>query len=227
MISARFGAFCPDAKIEFKRIAIKNDKGEDDFVEVMRVYYREDKLVETVSGEAFVREGDQKRALREEEKREIRLNKGQLDLETERVPLQYPDDFDALLLTLYRQEYVKKRRLKDRFTIEDVLAMSKLGKKTSGVFVPNLGCALLFARDPRQFIPGAFIRVIRYEGTEEKFGSKLNVIADRVIDGPLPVQIANAINFITPLIRSFTRLGVDQRFETSPETPMKRGLRLS
>jgi ATP-dependent DNA helicase RecG len=210
---------CPDAKIEFKRVALKNDKGEDDFVEVMRVYYREDKLVETVSGEAFVREGDQKRALREEEKREIRLNKGELELETERVPLKYPEDFDGILMSLYREEYIKKRRLTDRFTIEDALAMSKLGKKTSGIFVPNVGCALLFARDPRQFIPGAFIRVIRYEGTEEKFGSKLNVIADHVIDGPLPVQIANAISFITPLIRSFTRLGVDQRFETSPEFP--------
>jgi ATP-dependent DNA helicase RecG len=210
---------CPDANIEFKRIPIKNEKGEDDFIEVMRVHYREDKLVETVSGEAFVREGDQKRSLREEEKREIRLNKGQLDLETERVSLQYPDDFDPFLLTLYRQEYIKKRQLKDRFTIEDVLAMSKLGKKTAEAFVPNLGCALLFARDPRQVVPGAFIRVIRYEGTEEKFGSKLNVIADRVIDGPLPLQISNAVGFITPLIRSFTRLGVDQRFETSPEFP--------
>lgn len=211
---------CPDAKIEFKRVSVKNTNGEDDFIEVMRVYYREDKLVETVSNEAFVREGDQKRLLREEEKREIRLNKGQLELETEKIPLQYPNDFETGLLKAYREAYLKKRGLQlDRFTIEDVLAMSKLGKKGSGGFVPNLGCALIFARDPRQLIPGAFIRVIRYEGTEERFGSRMNVIADRVIDGPLPVQLAKAQDFISPLIRSFTRLGVDQRFETSPEFP--------
>jgi ATP-dependent DNA helicase RecG len=137
---------CLDAKIEFKRVAVKNAKGEDDFVEVMRVYYCEDKLVETVSGEAFVREGDQKRSLREEEKREIKLNKGQLDLETERVSAQYPNDFDSSLLATFRQEFIKKRRLQDRFTIEDVLAMSKLGKKVAGGFSPNLGCSLLFAR---------------------------------------------------------------------------------
>jgi ATP-dependent DNA helicase RecG len=53
----------------------------------MRVHYREDKLVETVSGEAFVREGDRKRRLTEDEKREIKLNKGQLDIESERVSL--------------------------------------------------------------------------------------------------------------------------------------------
>lgn len=210
---------CPDAKIEFKRVSVKNSKGEDDFVEVMRVHYREDKLVETVSGEAFVREGDQKRLLREEEKREIRLNKGQLELESEKVPLQYPNDFQLELLKIYRDEYVKKRGLKERFTIEDVLDMSKLGKRGPNGFVPNLGCALLFARDPRQLIPGAFIRVIRYEGTEEKFGTRMNVVADRVIDGPLPFQLAKAQEFITPLIRSFTRLGIDQRFETTPEFP--------
>lgn len=118
---------CPDAKVEFKRVAIKNNKGEDDFVEVMRVHYRDDKLVETVSGEAFIREGDEKRRLREEEKREIRLNKGQTELETERVPLKYPRDFDPTLLKLYHESYLKKRGLnEDRFTLEDVLAMSDL-----------------------------------------------------------------------------------------------------
>jgi ATP-dependent DNA helicase RecG len=210
---------CPDAKIEFKRVAVKNSKEEDDFVEVMRVYYRDDKLVETVSSEAFIREGDQKRLLREEEKREIRLNKGELELESERVPLQYPDEFNLALLKVFREEYLKKRGLGNRFTIEDVLSMSKLGKKGPDGFLPNLGCALLFARDPRQLVPGAFIRVIRYEGTEEKFGTRMNVVADRVIDGPLPFQLANAIEFITPLIRNFTRLGLDQRFETTPEFP--------
>jgi ATP-dependent DNA helicase RecG len=122
-------------------------------------------------------------------------------------------------LRTYREEYLKKRGLQDRYTIEDVLAMSKLGKKIPAGFTPNLGCALLFARDLRQIIPGAFVRVIRYEGTEEQFGSQMNVVADRVIDGPLPTQLADAHTFITPLIRNFTRLGVDQRFETSPEFP--------
>src|SRR6185437_16170204 len=103
----------------------------------MRVYYKEDKLVETVSGQAVVREGDQKRLLREEEKREIRLNKGQLELEAEKVPLNFPNDFHTDLLKIYREEYIKKRGLRDRFTIEDVLDMSKLGRKVTNGFIPN------------------------------------------------------------------------------------------
>jgi len=69
---------CPDAKHEFARVPIINSKGREDFVLAIRVYYRPDKLVETTDGEAYIREGDEKRRLNETEKREIRLNKGEL-----------------------------------------------------------------------------------------------------------------------------------------------------
>ncbi|WP_428661231.1 ATP-binding protein [Reyranella sp.] len=212
-------ALCPDAKVEFKRVPVRNARGDDDFIEVMRVYYREDKLVETGSGEAFMREGDRKRRLSEDEKREIKLNKGQLDIESERVSLVYPTDFDGALLKQYRDQFVAKRQLSDRFTIEDVLVLSKLGKWVAGRFSPFLSCALLFAKDPREVAPGAYIRVLRYDGTEEEFGLRLNSVADKRIEGPLPLQISAAADFIDSQMRNFTRLGRDGRFETSPEYP--------
>lgn len=212
-------ALCPDARLEFKRVAAVNDEGQRDFVLVMRVYYREDKLVETSSAEAFIREGDRKRRLTEVEKREVRLSKGQLDVESEMVPLIYPVDFDQTLLSEYRGQYIAKRKLKDRYSVEDILCLSKLGKRTAKGFEPNLGCTLLFAHDPRIIVPGAFVRILRYDGPEEQFGAKLNIIADRVVEGPLPLQIAEAAEFIGSQIRNFTRLGRDGRFETSPEFP--------
>jgi ATP-dependent DNA helicase RecG len=199
---------CPDGRLEFKRVATKNANQEDDFILVMRVYYRDDKLVETSSGDAFVREGDRKRRLTEHEKREVRLNKGELDVESERVTLNYPDDFDTGLLEIFHQEYIRKRELQERYSIEDVLNLAKLGKRGPAGFQPNLACALLFARDPRLETPGAYIRVLRYDGIEEQFGRKLNIIADRQIDGPLPLQIAKAQEFINSQIRNFTRLGL-------------------
>jgi ATP-dependent DNA helicase RecG len=68
-------------------------------------------------------------------------------------------------------------------------------------------------------VPGAYIRVLRYDGVEEQFGRKLNIIADRVIEGPLPSQIAEAKSFISSQIRNFTRLGREGKFATSPEYP--------
>ena len=214
-------ALCPDARFEFKRVSIKNGADEDDFIEVMRIYYREDKLVETTSGEAFIREGDRKRRLTEEEKREIRLNKGELDVESERTTLKFPGDFNNDLLRQYRNEYIAKRQLSDRYTTEDILHLSKLGKRTVHGFEPNLSCALLFAVDPREVLPGAYIRVLRYDGVEEQFGRKLNIIAEGLFDGPLPLQITDAAEFVNSQIRNFTRLGRDRKFVTNPEFPQE------
>lgn len=210
---------CPDAKHEFKRIKIVNTRGEEDFIVLLRVYYRDDKLVETASGEAFVREGDEKRRLTETEKREVRLNKGELDVESERVPLRFPHDFDADLLSAFKDQYIAKRRLPSRYSLVDILVLSKMGKFSDRGFEPNLACALLFAKDPRSVAPGAYIRVLRYEGTEEQFGTKMNTIYDEVFDGPLPLQISDAETQIAAQIRKFTRLGTDGRFATRPEYP--------
>jgi ATP-dependent DNA helicase RecG len=210
---------CPDVRYDLKRVPVVDEKGGENFIIAVRVQYRSDKLVEMGDGTAYVREGSEKRVLSEIEKREIRLNKGELDAETERVPLAYPDAFDVTLLKQFREAYIAKRSLSERFTIEDVLQLCKLGTKTAEGFIPNLACAILFAKDSRTIIPGAFIRVFRYEGMEEGLGQRMNAVADEIFDGPLPLQIAAAERFIGPQIRNFTRLGRDGRFMTKPEYP--------
>lgn len=211
---------CPDARYELKRIPVVDHNGQDNFLIAARVYYRSDKLVETVRGDAFIREGSDKRLLTEGEKREIRLNKGELDAETERVALQFPDDFNQSLMGAFREAYLSKRGLSSRYSVSDVLELAKLGKRNgAGGFAPNLACAILFANDPRTILPGCFIRVIRYEGTEEGLGQRMNAVSDQIFDGPLPVQVADAERFIEAQIRNFTRLGTDGRFATRPEYP--------
>src|SRR5258708_27675651 len=107
--------YCPDAKHEFKRAAVTNADGENDFIVVVRVYYREDKLVETTDGEAFVRSGQEKRKLIEAEKREIRINKGEVEYELEPVNLIWPDAFDMEIVDTLVNSYITKRRLTNRF----------------------------------------------------------------------------------------------------------------
>ena len=135
------------------------------------------------------------------------------------MPLKFPDDFDLELVNTYCDEYRRKREIKRPITLFDVLALSKLGKRTATGFAPNLACAILFARDPTEVIPGAFIRVIRYDGEEENFGKKLNSVFDRWTSGPLPKQILEAERMIDTQMRSFTRLGADGRFQTRAEYP--------
>lgn len=168
-------AQCPDARFDIRRIGAQRVDGSPDFLLLIRVYYRPDKLVETVRSEAFVRSGKTKRQLSEDEKREIRINKGQIEYEKEAVSLRYPQDFDELLIRDFCDQYKAKRGLSTGHTREQILCLNHLGTMQDGKFGPNLAGALLFAVDPRQVVPGARIRFMKFEGTEEKTGQEYSL----------------------------------------------------
>ncbi len=42
---------------------------------------------------------------------------------------------------------------------------------------------LLFGKDPQQYFQRARIRFIRYDGTEVKAGSEMNVVKDKIFTG--------------------------------------------
>ena len=187
---------------------------------VLRVFYREDRLAETTDGNAYVRNGQEKRKLTETEKREVRINKGEIEYELEPSPLRWPEDFDQSLVEQLAASYTNKRQLTRKLSREEILTLIHLGKfRSSKEFEPNLACALVFGRDPRKMVPGARLRVTRYDGTEETFGKNLNQTFDAFIDGPIPTQILEAERLINPLMRNFIRLGSDSRFHTLPEYP--------
>lgn len=171
--------YCADARYEFKKVSIKNDNdGQDDFVMVLRVYYRDDKLVEMNDGTAWVRLGDEKRRLSEAEKREIRIARGQVEYELEPTNLKWPDDFDIALADTLAESYRQKRGLTQAQRREDVLILLHLGKRSGEKFIPNLASVLVLAKDPRMVIPGARIRISRYDGTQEGFGKEMNQVFD-------------------------------------------------
>ena len=210
---------CPDAQFEARRIPAVNNSGEVDYVLLVRVRYRPDKLVATVRLEAFVRAGNKKRRLSEDEKREIRIGRGQIEYEKESVSLKYPEDFDDLLIDEFCRQYRMKRNLKANQTRDQILRVNHLGSIIDGQFKPNLACALLFALDPRAVIHGARIRFLRYEGTEEKTGQAYNVVKDLLVDGSLPRIIREIEEVVDAQMRNFTRLGNDSKFYTRPEYP--------
>ncbi len=181
---------CSDARFELKRIPVSHPDGTEDYVLLIRVFYRHDKLVRTHSGEAFIRSGESKKKLTNEEAREIEIDKGQLDLEQEPCSLKFPFDFDMELVRQFVNNFKAKRGLNDEHSTEKVLELNHLGKITQARFVPNNACALLFAKDPRGIYPGCKIRFLRFDGEVEGTGEKWNTVKDELIDmGSLPRQI--------------------------------------
>lgn len=210
---------CPDASWSSKVVEVTNAAGKPDYLIVYRVTYRADKLVETSSNEAFIREGDKKLRVNEALKRELRISKGEIHYELEPVNLKFPDDFDLPEIEHFCRLYFTNRRFSETKTRDELLELAKLGKRRDKGFKPNLACALLFAKDPRDVIPGARIRVIRYEGTQEQFGEEMNSVFSTYVDGSISRLLFEAKPIIASQLRSFQQFNKSGRIQLKEEYP--------
>jgi ATP-dependent DNA helicase RecG len=205
--------YCPDSRPESRRVSVLNAKGADDFVLLFRVPYREDKVVRTVAGKAFVRIGDELKELSEDEIRELQIDKRELDLEREPViDLRWPDDFDTNPISSFCESVRTKWNLTANQTNEEILQHRRLGRLSGAVFVPNTACTLVFAKDPLEKFPGCNIRFLRYDGELEKTGEHYNVEKDIPIEGPIPQLIVQAASILESQLRQFSGMGKDGKF---------------
>ena len=78
---------------------------------------------------------------------------------------------------------------------------------------------LLFGKDPQRFFQRARIRFIRYEGTEAKVGSEMNVVKDKVFTGRILDMLEAALSFVQDQMKEYVHLGRDGKFVTTPEYP--------
>jgi ATP-dependent DNA helicase RecG len=60
--------------------------------------------------------------------------------------------------------------------------------------IPNIAAALLFGRDPRKFLPGAYVQFVRFDGTD----STAPILDQKEIDGALP-DLLRRLDDITKL----------------------------
>ncbi len=78
---------------------------------------------------------------------------------------------------------------------------------------------LLFGKNPQRFFPRARVRFIRYEGTEAKVGTEMNVIKDVIFEGKILDMAQKSTEFVKTQISEHTFLGNEGRFVTIPELP--------
>jgi ATP-dependent DNA helicase RecG len=209
---------CNTGRFVTNRLQVVNDKGRPDFIIRARVNFVEDRLVELTNGTAYCRESDRSRRLTEAEKQEMRINKGERAFELEACPLKYPDDFRTKLIGNFATRIRAARNGSTDTSDENILVAMRLGKMAEGKFIPNNVCAIIFATDPRQVFPGAYIHFLRYTGNEEKTGKDYNVVKDRIIDGSILEIIRDASSVVEANLREFT-LFHGGKFLQTPEYP--------
>lgn len=211
--------FCPEATCNFQRVSVTNKAQERDFVVAIRVLYNPSRLVRTTKGEAFVRLGDSIHRLRSEEAREMQAAKGEVSFERESCSLRYPRDFKGVMIRDFVAQVRKRKDWSHKQSDEDVLSLMKLGSSDNGIFTPNIACALMFASDPREVIPGGWVRFLRFEGEHEGTGEQWSAVQDRDIEGTVPEVIVATDKMISSHLRTFSRLDASGRFFTQHEYP--------
>lgn len=205
-------------RVVTKRIACKNKNGEDDFLILGRIYYNPERLVTLTNGKAYQRISHESKQLGDEARSEIRIAKGERVFEQETARLTYPDDFHIDRIRKFCDRIRSQDGLKYDISNEQILENKMLGMRAADGFAPSNALALLFAKQPQREFPGAYIRFLRFEGTEQRSGKNFNVIRDRTFEGTLIDQITDCANFISANLREFTTM-VDGVFETRTEYP--------
>lgn len=152
--------------------------------------------------EVFLRIGDETRRLSFAQRRELEFDKGQSTFEATPARGAGRDDLDDDLLA----ELVRRLGHPDP---DRLLSARGLVDRAARV---SVGAVLLFGRRPQLEFPEAYVRVVRYHGTERGTGRRQQIIEDIRVEGTLPVQIIQAQEVIARFVPIRRALGPDGRF---------------
>lgn len=172
--------FCmPPVRVEVRHVDCVNREGEPERLLVLEIQPSE-VVHANQRDEVFLRVGDENRRLTFSQRQELLYDKGQSSYET-RVSAANFKCLDYQLLRSYAQA------LRTR----DPISLLKARELAKGDSLTIAGC-LLFAKSPQQFLPEAFIRVVRYRGKDRGTGSRQQIVDDVRVEGPLPEQMRKA-----------------------------------
>lgn len=206
---------CPQAAPEFKRFAVIVD-GQPDYCLAIYVPYRS-KLVETNKSEAWVRYGESRHKMSEQEKQDFRSTRQELSFELEASTYSYPSDFDLRIIQDFCDNYRQREDVK--FSNEELLLDRRLLRKDGKKLIPVNALVLLAAKDPGLSIPGCRLRIQRFAEETEGQGSTYTPQRDRTVEGNIVKMLRGGDEIISGLIYDVTWLNDSGKFITTPEYP--------
>ncbi len=157
--------------------------------------------------EVFLRVGDENRKLSFIQRQELLYDKGQASFE---VRLS-----GASLETL---DWEQVGYYAEAVGAEDPTRLLQVRGLASGDELTVAG-VLLFAESPQSLFPEAFIRVLRYRGTERGSGAGQQLVDDVKVEGPIPLQLLEAKEHVDRLQPRRRALGTGGRFTDVPLVP--------
>ena len=206
--------FCnPTVKVGIEKVPCVDEKGRENHVLVMHID-ASPQVHANQADDVFLRVGDKSKLQTFEERLQLNYDKGERYFEDKAVPDATIDDIDMDFV----KEYTDKINY-GKSPLEYLKENRGFIKEKDGEIQISSAAILLFGKNPQNFFPRARIRFIRYEGTEEKFGTEMNVIKDVIFEGTLLNMINEAIAYLDTQVKEKTYLGPDGTFVTDEEYP--------
>lgn len=164
--------------------------------------------------EVYYRMGDKSKKLNFDERLQLMYAKGSRYYEDEPVYRSSMDDIDLDFVAAYCEKIGYKKSAEEYIRQNHHFIIQHNDREElSGAAV------LLFSKNPQRFFQRARVRFIRYDGTEAKVGTQMNVIKDEMFEGRILDMVRASLAFVRSQIKERTRLGPDGRFHTTPEYP--------
>lgn len=202
----------PEYQIETVNCTL--DSGEAGIIMLFHITASANEIIKLKNGDAYLRVGDSSRKLNSELLAALEYSKGIKSFESRAVDDATLDDLDQELIRQYAV-------LLDPAVSSplDILKGRGLIKEKNGQFVITVAALLLFGKAPTQFLPGARVRFLRYEGVTAGVGSRFNVVKDITLEKPLHQLLVEGQKLLESQMREFQQLGRDGVFKKIPEYP--------
>lgn len=190
------------------------DSGETGIIMLFHIAPSANEIIKLKNGEAYLRVGDSSRRLSAEQLAALEYSKGIKSYESRIIEDATLEDLDKELIHQYAV-------LLDPAVSSplDVLKGRGLLKEKDGCFAITVAALLLFGKAPTQYLPGARIRFLRYEGVTAGVGSRFNVVKDVTVEKPLHQLLIEGQKLLEAQMREFQQLGRDGVFKKIPEYP--------
>jgi len=206
--------FCrPTIKVDFEQPACVDRTGRPNKV-LMITVHQSQSVHANQADEVFYRVGDKSKKLTFDERMQLMYDKG--DRFYEDTPVA---GAGLAELDLERVRAYSKRIGYSKSPLHYLRENHGFIRKEKDVERVSAAAILLFGKAPQQYFPRARVRFIRYEGTDEKTGAKMNVIKDVSFEGTILETVEKSIAFVTTQVKEHTYLGKGGLFVTDSQYP--------
>ena len=183
------------------------------------VPFSEKRVLCLSDGSAYRRIGNSTVQLSLEEIVELRDARGEKRIEVSPITKFSTDQLEMDVANTFYEGVIAKNGLTLPIDLPQAMENKRLLTRSGSHLSLTVAGAVALARDPTEWLPGARLRFIRFEGTVEKLGTERNVIRDRWFDGPIPIIVRDFVAFMQDQVRQAEYLGQTGTIIREPEYP--------